>query len=309
MANELPSNATRLTIITLIIMTMIFAFLLPYAKEPLLQITPFVGAYDTTLVFNSLLTALYFYCLYFRLNARGNLLLACGYLYDALMILPHGLSFPGLFSETGLFGDTQTTVWIYMLWHGAFPLFSIGYTTIPEDEVRRGQMRAVLLSLGATMLAVLLLMTLLVEVGGTLPALLVQNRYTNAMHVVVGLVWFTGLVAVVCIWGKPNRTMIDLWLTVVMVGWVYDVALSAVWNHGRYDLGFYAGRVDGLLADGFVLVMLINETSRLKELLAAASKWLFEYNPPLEERVRERTQDLANIERQLAQAQKMEAIG
>ena len=43
------------------------------------------------------------------------------------------LSFPGLFAEGGLLGaGPQTTAWIYMFWHGGFPLLVIGYALLPQ---------------------------------------------------------------------------------------------------------------------------------------------------------------------------------
>ena len=50
---------------------------------------------------------------------------------------------------------------------------------------------------------------------------------------------------------------------VVTCAWFFDVALSAVLNAGRFDLGFYAGRIYGLLAASFVLIMLVLENSML----------------------------------------------
>jgi hypothetical protein len=49
-----------------------------------------------------------------------------------------------------------------------------------------------------------------------------------------------------------------------------DVALSAVLNAGRFDLGFYVGRTYGLLASGFVLLVLLIEANALYARLVAA---------------------------------------
>ena len=54
-----------------------------------------------------------------------------------------------------------------------------------------------------------------------------------------------------------------LWLVVVLCVWLFDVALSAVLNRGRFDLGFYAGRIYGLLAASFVLGVLLIEHALL----------------------------------------------
>ena len=47
--------------------------------------------------------------------------------------------------------------------------------------------------------------------------------------------------------------MLDVWLMVVMCAWLFDIALSAIVNAARFDLGFYAGRIYGLCAASFVL--------------------------------------------------------
>ncbi|WP_341541455.1 GGDEF domain-containing protein, partial [Klebsiella michiganensis] len=68
---------------------------------------------------------------------------------------------------------------------------------------------------------------------------------------------------------RPHST-IDVWLLVVLCVWACDVALSTVFNAGRYDLGFYLGRACGLMAGSFVLLLLLVENSVLHSRLAAA---------------------------------------
>jgi len=50
---------------------------------------------------------------------------------------------------------------------------------------------------------------------------------------------------------------------------VLEVALSATLNGGRFDLGFYLGRIYGLAAVSFVLLILLIENGRLYAQLAA----------------------------------------
>src|SRR5205814_632727 len=57
--------------------------------------------------------------------------------------------------------------------------------------------------------------------------------------------------------------VLDLRLMVVMCAWLFDIALSAMLNAGRFDLGFYAGRIYGLLASSVVLMELLLENSML----------------------------------------------
>jgi light-regulated signal transduction histidine kinase (bacteriophytochrome) len=80
---------------------------------------------------------------------------------------------------------------------------------------------------------------------------------------IIGSAWSFSLVALVLLWRRRPRTVLDLWLMVVMCGWLADIALSAVLNGGRFDLGFYAGRVYGLLAGSFVMMVLLINNGRL----------------------------------------------
>ena len=83
---------------------------------------------------------------------------------------------------------------------------------------------------------------------------------------------------------------------VVMFAWLCDVALSAVLNAGRFDLGFYAGRIFGFAATSFVLAVLLLETralyARLARSLEAERAILQKANAELEQRVLERSRQL-----------------
>ena len=89
------------------------------------------------------------------------------------------------------------------------------------------------------------------------------NTYSPAMIVVVSTIWLLSFAALIALWKRPRHTMIDLWLMVVMCAWIFDIALSAVLNGGRFDLGFYAGRIYGLFAATFVLIVLLAGTAAL----------------------------------------------
>jgi PAS domain S-box-containing protein len=90
------------------------------------------------------------------------------------------------------------------------------------------------------------------------------------MTAVVTTTWALGLLALGTLWRRRPHTVLDLWLMVVMSAWVFDVALSAVFNAGRFDLGFYAGRIYGLCAASFVLAALLVENGKLYARLVEA---------------------------------------
>ena len=89
------------------------------------------------------------------------------------------------------------------------------------------------------------------------------NLHTSVMFLVVSSVWMINLFAAIAVSRRRPLSILDLWLIVTMCAWMYDIALSALLNAGRYDLGFYAGRTYGLMAASLVLVMLLCGHSRL----------------------------------------------
>jgi signal transduction histidine kinase len=93
-----------------------------------------------------------------------------------------------------------------------------------------------------------------------LPAIMRGDGYASQYSVVTGAVWTLSLVALLILWKQRSYSVLDVWLMVVMSAWLFDIALSAVLNAGRFDLGFYAGRVYGLMAATLVLLVLLIET-------------------------------------------------
>jgi signal transduction histidine kinase len=183
----------------------------------------------------------------------------------------HALTFPGLFAPAGLLGaGPQTTAWLYMFWHAGFPLLVIGYVLGNRPSAGRGAGAQILAACVAVAAAAAML-TLLATLGhGALPAIMDANRYTPVMVGVVTGVWLLSVAALAILWRRRPHSVLDLWLMVVLCAWMFDIALAAVLNAGRFDLGFYAGRLYGLLASGFVLAVLLVEYARLYARLARA---------------------------------------
>ena len=257
--------------------------LAPFAKLQLPAVPAFIPLYEAALVLNDLITAALLYGQWRITRLRALAVLASGYLFTATITMGHALSFPGLFAPGGALGaGPQSTAWIYMFWHGGFPLFVIVYAwmrrktpasvagTGAKADAASGRRAAALVTAAALVLGVGL--TALATAGhALLPAIMNGNRYTPAMLVTVGTVWVLCIAALLAL--LPRRrdaSMLDLGLMVVMVAWLCDIALSAMLNGGRYDLGFYAGRIYGLLACSAVLAELLFENAVLYARLAQA---------------------------------------
>jgi PAS domain S-box-containing protein len=203
------------------------------------------------------------------LRARGLLFLAGGYLFTAPVALIHALTFPGLFAPTGLLGaGTQTTAWLYMIWHAGLPLMVIVYGLSNIKAPVTATTWSVGRSLAAAVAAVLaaLLASIWITVGwhDILPALVINGRETPIETVVTSSICCLTLAALLTLWRRRQRSVLDLWLMVALCAWLFEVSLSAILNAGRFDLGFYAGRVYGLCAASFVLAVLLVDNVALQ---------------------------------------------
>src|SRR2546426_5681609 len=145
----------RLALTVVLVSAAIFLSAVPFAKMPLAQISAFIPIYESALVINDLITAGLLFGQFSFLRSRALCVLASGYLFTALMTVSHALTFPRLFSPTGLLGaGPPSTAWLYMLWHGGFPPLVIPYALLKDAGRETGRPRgragvAVLASLAA----------------------------------------------------------------------------------------------------------------------------------------------------------------
>jgi signal transduction histidine kinase/DNA-binding response OmpR family regulator len=273
LATSIPSRRERRFALGAVLVSLVlFAVLVPFAKQPLPKVWAFIPIYEAALILNDLITALLLVSQFRIARSKAILVLAAGYLFTALATVAHGLSFPELFSPSGLLGaGTQSTAWIYMFWHGGFPLFVIAYAQLrgrSGDTVAHAGWGRVSAAGVAVTIAVVALTSLATAGHDLLPAIMRANGYTAALTAIVSTVWVASLLALAVLWRRRPRTVLDLWLMVVMCAWLLDIALSAVLNAGRFDVGFYAGRIYGLLAASFVLGVLLIENGLLYSKLA-----------------------------------------
>jgi len=277
---------TKAAVATVVVSALIFFALLPLAKVQLAQLWAFIPIYESALVVSDAITAVLLFGQFGFLRSRAMLVLACGYLFTALAAAAHMLTFPGLFAAGGLLGaGPQSTAWLYMFWHGGFPFVVIAYALLKNRRSETPPDRAwteVLLAMAIAAVAACAV-TLLATAGqDLLPQIMSGNQYTPAMIGVVSSTWVLSAVALVALWRQKPHTVIDLWLMVVMCAWIFDIGLSAVFNHGRFDVGFYSGRIYGLLAASFVLWLLLIENALLYGRLATKTAELSAANKELD---------------------------
>ena len=269
---EAGPASVRLALVIVAVSLGMFITLIPFASTPLAALPWFIPLHQPVLVINDLITTTLLLG-YFRLVRKHCILiLACGYLYSAVMVTAHLLSFPGVFAPAGLLGaGPQTTGYLHVFWHLGFPVAVIAYSFLKQadrtaDRPGAATAKAVLATLACT--AVL---GLLATVGGDwLPEMLKDNRYSSVFNIGRYGQWFVTGLALAILFTRRSASTLDMWLVVVLSAWFFEIGLVSVFNAGRWDVGFYAGRIYGLVSSSFVLIMLLTEHGRMHRDLAEA---------------------------------------
>jgi PAS domain S-box-containing protein len=254
------------------ISSVLFICIAPFAGIPLAPVPAFIASYQSALAINDVITAVLLFSQFGILRSRALLLLASAYLFTAAAAIVHALTFPGLFAPAGLLNaGPQTTVWLFMIWHGGFPLLMLGYALLKDSgggaEIRGSTGRAILGSVLAVIAAISVLTWIVTSGHDLLPTLLSGGHYTPTMIGVVSAVWSLSLAALLVLLLRRPHSVLDIWLMVVLCAWLFDIALSAILNVARFDLGFYAGRFYGLCAATFVLAVLLIDNIGLQSQL------------------------------------------
>jgi len=190
------------------------------------------------------------------------------------MNIPHLLTFPGAFSPTGLLGaGLQTSVWLAIFWMSGYPLAVISYSVMkkePRALVLHGSSRTAVAASIAVVIAIALALTWIAVAGDPyLPKLFVSSSQgTVGLRHVSALLLLPNAIALFLIWLR-GRSVLDLWLTVVMCGWMGQ-GIAQINTPGRFTLAMYAARALFAFSSTVVLVVLLKETMTLYGRLAVS---------------------------------------
>jgi diguanylate cyclase (GGDEF)-like protein len=262
----------RLALIVVLAAAALFLIGLPFARVQLPTVWAFIPIYESWLVLLDLITAVLLFGQYAILRSRALLVLGSGYLFTATITVMHAVTFPGLFTPSGLLGGSETTSWLYASWKFGFVCFLLAYALLKDEKpVIRGRIRRarvdVMIAAGLVLLAVCALTVLASFSTSFLPTLTTGDVFSPASHRVSVIGWIIGVIMIGVLWFRL-RSVLDLWVLVAGCVTALEVALASSLNSGRFDLGWYLGRAYGLAAMSFVLLMLLLENNRLYARLA-----------------------------------------
>jgi signal transduction histidine kinase len=261
----------RLALGVVAVLVIAFAATAPFANTPLRPVYAFIPALEAAILVNDLITSALLFAQYVIVRRWALLVLASGYFFAALIVIPHALTFPGLFAPTGLLGaGLQTTVWLYIVWHVALPLVVLFYTLFKDAEggttsKSRFQPGTTVGFSVTVVIALAAGMTWLATAGESfLPKVFLDYSHVNhtPAYIISAVMFSLEAAAFVLLWIR-RRSVLDLWLLVACCAWMLEIAMAAILIDSRFDLGWYTGRIYGFMATLFILLVLLSETTAL----------------------------------------------
>jgi signal transduction histidine kinase len=246
-----------------------FAAVVPFVNTPLPMSDAFVPMTSAAMLINDFITAVLLYCQGSIFPSRSFLLLASGYLFTALMIGLHAITFPGAATPEGLFSASlQTSPWLFFIAHFMFPAVLLGYARLKgmdrTNPLRSSSARA------ATLISIAIVLMLACGVASVttagsqlLPTLLIDKTHAVRIHLAIINVSIIGLTtaALIELWIR-RRTLLDYCLMLICIAIILEEASFSL-TGVRFTVGYYAGRLFWLLTSVVVLALLIHEATGL----------------------------------------------
>lgn len=233
------------------------------------RLDSFVPAYLTALFVCDSITAVLLYAQFSLLRLRATLVIASGYLFSALVLIPYALTFPGVFGPAPEIGSFQSAGCIFILWHCGFPLFVITYALTKDQAPSKRNLTipprtAIGWSVASTVALVVLGAYPCITGGDALPQIVLPGGGFTVkwLHYVAAPVSLLSASAIFLLWQR-QRSMLDLWLMVVMFVFLIEMPTSYYPDPSRFSPGWYAARLFGFLGSSLVLVVLLYEIETL----------------------------------------------
>jgi len=271
-----PSQAHKrgaLAVSTFFLVAFVISF--RSAKVILPQSDIYIPLVATAMFLNDLVTASLLLAQFSVVRSRALLLLANGYIFTALVVAVYAVFWRGAFHSTPMFGaGPQTLPWLYLFWHAGLPISVIVYALLNSKEhappavARDSVLMFILASLAGTVLIVCGLTWCVTRFQDLLPVLVTPlNQASRGSAFGTGAVLLASISAAVLQWRSRHRSVLDLWLSVVTLAWIFG-AIMLVAIDVRFDVAWYATPGFSIVSATLVLLVLLSESSTLHAQLA-----------------------------------------
>ena len=274
-----PATAAqrRMAVAVIVVLVALAALVAPFAGTQLPRIDAFIPVLQTVLAVADLITAVLLFAQYLILPHRALLAVASSYLCSASFAFLQTLAFPGAYAQAGLIGDGYNSpAWFFVLWHVTFPLGILVYTVLkdgrePTAQLGRSAGATICVTIAGVLMVVAGLAWLATAGVENLPAfykdsIIQQTNLGNQVNFAL-LLWYVLVFVVLLV---RRRTILDVWLVVILAAWMPNFLVAALASSVRFSLGWYAARGFALIASFMLLSVLLTEMTVLYSRLANA---------------------------------------
>ena len=264
---------TRLAVWVLLVLLLALIITMPFARVPLNNTEVLLPAYATAVLMSELITSallLVLFSIYvparYWFSRSGTCYRPDDSLLGAYVSRSVRAFRPARRRAAGYRHDRGAPA------HG-LPAFVLAYAVLkdagPVVGTMRGPVHTVILgSIAAVVAGVCGLTWFSVADGALLPNLMADNsRVSDVWRYVPASASVLCLAALTLLWSR-RRSVLDLWLMVVLCVWLIETFLLGYLSAGRFSVGWWAGRVYGLMSASAVLLVLLSETTALYARLA-----------------------------------------
>lgn len=256
------------------------------------RIDGFIPVILTIVFVADLITAVLLFNQSAMIGSRALLILANGYLFSALIVIPHALTFPGAFAPRGLFGaGAQSSGWLNVFWNIGFIAAVAGYALLKDQEPRDSAVRPSTLSTfcwsAALQIGLVCSLTLAVTAGDRfMPRMFLDDLRTTALvHYAAGTIVLLALLALLLLWTRLT-SVLDQWVVVALSMLITEKTLVTFGMTSRFSLGWYVSRALVVAVSMAVLIALLSELMRLHAHLVRSQSQLRVLNAELDHRVK-----------------------
>lgn len=274
-ASSLPNQA-QLTLIFVVLVVLIVALAVaaPLAPQPTVGTESFVPAYAAAVCMVEITTGALLLAGFRVQRSLALFVLAFGYLLSGLLVPAWALTFPGIFGALGLDANMQATAWIAAFRRVGFALAVLIFALCSPTARVRAPGWWIAAGVPALLLAVAVILWVALGPAERLPALMADARRTApAWNLVPPLALGLYALAIGALLYRRQSTL-DIWMAVVVFSLLFELLLLSYFAEGvRLSVGWWAGRIFGLIAAGIIMLVLLAETAgnymRLAETAAA----------------------------------------
>ncbi|HKH19684.1 MAG TPA: MASE4 domain-containing protein, partial [Gammaproteobacteria bacterium] len=269
LAYQTPTRAQRRFALFVVVLQFLACAVVAPLPADVPRVDSFVPAILAIVFVADLITAVLLFSQSVIIVSRAILILANGYLFSALIVIPHALTFPGAFAPKGLLGaGIQSSGWLNVFWHVGFLVAVAGYACLKggkhtSDAVPTSALIAFLASL-ATQIVLVCALTWAVTAGGRFmpPLFLDDLSYAPLVHYAAGTIVLISVLVLLLMWTR-RTSVLDLWITVAICMLISEMALVTFGLTARFYLGWYVSRTLAVAFSAAVLIALLYEMTSL----------------------------------------------